>query len=311
MKKLLHRALGMGLNLWSLVAPRAAARRCYALFATPPKPQLRPKEAAFLDTARQTRQVVDGHPVVVYHWGPETGPVVVLTYGWGYNAGRWRHFVPTLVEAGFQVVAYDPPGHGRNVTGERFLNVAINGKILHALFERHGRPEAVLAHSFGGSSAVVALERLPLAQRPKRMVLMASFSNAPQVFGAFRRALGLWPGLYYGMVRHAEAKVGASIHTFDMAQMSAQLGTVQALLVHDPQDPVTAFRHMERYHAYWPGSALLRANGAGHHLGTAEVTRAVLQFLIESKVPETAELRATPLPSEHVLLRHFAGMEVV
>jgi pimeloyl-ACP methyl ester carboxylesterase len=310
-KKFLHRSIGFGLNIQALFAPKAAARRAYALFATPPSPRVRPKEADFLKTAHQVEYEIDNQSVVEYHWGDETAPLIMLSYGWAYNAGRWRHYVPALVEAGFHVVAYDPPGHGWNNKGERFLNVAINAAIQRNILERYGPAEAILAHSFGGSSAVYTIAHLPKHLRPKRMVLMASFSSAPQVFQGFKKGLGLWSGVFYGMVRYAEAKVGAPIHTFDMARMSGQLEGVDALLVHDPKDAVTSFAHIERYHSYWPNSALLRAKGAGHHLGTSEVTQAVLQFLIKGEAPPDAEYKAQKLPADHDLVRYFAGMEIL
>ncbi len=308
-KKFLLRSIGFSLNIQALFAPRAAARRAYAIFATPPSPHLRPKEIDFLQTARLLEYSIENQSVVEYHWGQDTGPVILLSYGWAYNAGRWRHYVPALVEAGFHVVAYDPPGHGWNNKGKRFLNVAINADIQRNLMERYGPVEAVLAHSFGGSSAVYTIAQLPKQLRPKRMVLMASFSSAPQVFQGFKKGLGLWPNVFYGMVRYAEAQVGAPIHTFDMARMSGQLEGVDALLVHDPKDAVTSFTHIERYHAFWPNSALYRAKGAGHHLGTAAVTEAVLRFLVKGEVPSDAEYKAEKLPADHDLVRYFAGME--
>ena len=234
---------------------------------------------------------------------------MLLAYGWGYNAGRWRHFVPTLAAAGFHVLAYDPPGHGLN-KGERYLNLVVNSAIQTDLLERYGPAAAILAHSFGGTSAVLTLEKLPALQRPLRMVLMASFSNASKVFSQYRRHLGLWPALYQRMLRAIEHNVGMSVHDFDMARMSARLGNVAALIVHDPADGVTPFSNAQRYHAYWPGSALLRANGAGHHLGTTEVTNNILQFLTKGLLPEAVEMEGRHLPADHDLVRFFAGMEV-
>lgn len=310
MKKLIHRSIGFGLNTLSLFAPRYAATLTYKLFATPPKPALREKDLDFLKTARNERYAFDNQDVVAYHWGDESGPLILLSYGWGYNAGRWRYFVPGLVEAGYHVVAYDPPGHGLNMSGKRFLNVALNAAIQRDLLRRYGPAKAMLGHSFGGSSTIYTISQLPENQRPKRMVLMASFSSAPQVFQGFKKNLGLWPRVFQGMVQLVEAKVGAPVHTFDMARMSGSFDTVQALLVHDPRDKVTAFSHILRYHTFWPGSALLQAHGAGHHLGTAGVTQAILRFLVQGEMPTEAEFRTEHLQAEHDLVRYFAGLEV-
>ena len=307
-RKLLYKSVGLGLNLWALAAPRAAGTAAYRLFGRPSKPVLRPKEADFLATAQQVRSRIDAYPVVEYHWGPADGPLVLLSYGWAYNAGRWRHFVPGLVEAGFHVVAYDPPGHGLNESGT--LNLAANSQIQQGLIEKYGPVYAVLAHSFGGATAVYTLSQLPANHLPKRMVLMASFSSAPRIFADYRRHLGLWQYTYRQMIAVLEGKIGVSIQHFDMARLSAELGRTEALLVHAPDDAVTPFSNALRYQRYWPGSALWRAEGGGHHLGTSEITEGIIQFIAEGNLPEAAEPGELVLNAQHDLVRYFAGMEV-
>ena len=308
-QSLLYKSVGLGLNLWSLFAPERATRKAIELFATPPAPRLREKERAFLDAARPVRQSRGrgaGRPIVEYHWGEAGRPLVLLSYGWGSNAGRWRHYVPTLVEAGYRVLAYDPPGHGQAPRGQ--LTLPENAAIVADLIAAHGPVEAILAHSFGGSSSVYAVQGLPVRLRPKRMVVMASFSYAPRVFQEYRRLLGLWPTLYWRLVRHIERRFGVSLENYDMARLSGGLADVEALLVHDPADPVTRFAETRRYHSSWPGSALLRAQDGGHHLGHTEITEAVLDFLQQGALPATAERQEAPIAAGHDLVRYFAGL---
>jgi pimeloyl-ACP methyl ester carboxylesterase len=310
MKKTAYQLAGWGLNLWSLFDLKGAGQAAFDLFCRTPKPVLREKELRFLETARQVRSTVDTCDVVEYHWGPETGPLILLSYGWGYNAGRWRHFVPALETAGFHVVAYDPPGHGLNDKAHS-LHLAANSRIAGALMERYGPVYGVLGHSFGGVGTLVAAERMPVSHRPERMVIMASFSSSEQVFSHYRRRLGLRTAVYQTMRRIMEKEAGGPLRQYDIARLSGHLDTVQALLVHDPADPVTPFSHALRYHTFWRGSALLRAeDGGGHHLGKVEITTAILQFLMKGKVPEGAILQPRPLPADHDLVRYFAGMEV-
>lgn len=308
-QKLVFKIIGLGLNLWSLFAPKAAAHAAYRLFGKPPKPNIRPKEREFLATAQQRRSEMAGYPVVEYHWGEESSSrKVLLSYGWHYNAGRWRHFVPALVDAGFHVIAFDPPGHGLNPGN--FCNVVINSDIIAGLIQKYGPLEALIGHSFGGAGSVRALNRLPAGLRPRRAAIMASFSHASNIFEEYRSTLGLWPTTYYNLVREVEGLIGAPIHTFDFAYLSNVLEQVPALLVHDPADEVTPFSNALRYHAYWPQSRLLRANGGKHHLGQADITNTVLDFIITGNFPENAETRQRPVEAEHELVRYFAGVEI-
>lgn len=308
MSAFLYKSIGLGLNLLSLVAPRMAARRAYELFCTPVRPHVRPKEQAFLATAKQIQSQIAGHDIVEYHWGPVDGPLLLLTYGWSYNAGRWRHFVPALEEAGFHVLAYDPPGHGLNPKG--LLNVLMNSQIQTGLIQKYGPVQAILGHSFGGAASVMTMHGLPPSERPQKAVIMASFSRATRVFGEYQRALGLWDNVYYGMIRYAEAKVGLPLHHFDFAPMASQLSSTKALIVHAPEDPVTAFANAERYHNYWPGSRLLKVAGRDHHLGKAQVTADIIQFLLSGQWPAEAEASTYPVKADHELVRYFGGVEI-
>ena len=306
MRSVIIKIIGLGLNLWSLFMPRLAAKTAVKLFSNAPKPRLRPKERQFLDTARSRRRKVAGQNIVEYHWGPENAPLVLLSYGWGYNAGRWRHFVPDLLNAGYRVLAFDPPGHGNAPSGT--LNIPANAAIIRALLEDYGPAYAIAGHSFGGSSNVYALKDLPRNLHPRRMVIMASFSFAPRVFKEYQKALGLWAPLYWRMVRDFEKQVGHTIDYYDFAMMTAAFPHIEGLLVHDPGDPVTPYAESRRYHDFWPGSSLFSPAEGGHHLGTAGITKAVLRFVKNGEIPAQAERQATSVYPEHDLVRYFVGL---
>lgn len=306
MRQIITKSIGLGLNLWSLAAPGPAVKATISLFSTPPRRAIREKERAFLDTAVQKSQVVAGQSIMEYHWGAENAPLVLLSYGWGYNAGRWRHFVPELVSAGYRVIAFDPPGHGMAPSGQ--LNIPVNAAIIRGLLEIYGPAEAMIGHSFGGTSSVYALQGLPERMHPRRLVIMASFSYAPRVFGEFGKAFGLWPSLYWRMVRRFEQWSGQPLEHFDFAMMTANLPHIEGLLVHSPGDPVTPYKEARRYHDFWPGSRLYSPEGGGHHLGTPDITRAILGFACTGQIPAQAEQQERHVNAGHELALHFSGL---
>ena len=278
LKRLTYRSIATGLNALSYLAPARAGRYAFQLFATPPPPRIRPKEQAFLDTATRLDRQLGNYRVPVYQWGDANAPICVTAYGWGYNAGRWRHFVPALVEAGYRVIAFDPPGHGHS-KAPRFLTYPIMAEIEVELIRSLGGVELVLAHSFGGSCLVEALTRLPEGLRPRRMCLMAIVSEVRWLFAGFAQFMGFREVVYQQMQRRIEELTGRKLDEFDVALVADRLRDVPTLLVHDPQDGVTAFRNALRNHSHWRGSWLYSPEGAGHHLGTAEVTRNILDWL--------------------------------
>ena len=148
-RKLLFKSLGLGLNAVSYLSPRKAGDLTFKLFATPPKPNIRPKEQNFIATTAERHDFDhDGETVAVYTWGAKDDPVVFCAYGWGYNAGRWRHYVPALVAAGKRVVAFDPIGHGLADGG--ILHFPKNVAIIARILRWCGGCELALVHSFWG-----------------------------------------------------------------------------------------------------------------------------------------------------------------
>ncbi len=298
-RQLTFRAIGAGINTVSYLSPKMGGRLAFHLFGQPPKPNLRPKEKAFLAEARRQDIVWDKRNIPVYSWGPPAGPVVFCAYGWGYNAGRWRHYVPALTEAGYRVIAFDPPGHGLAAPGnlDYPMLVDLESTLLHHL----GGCDLVLCHSFGGGCLIEALTTLPRELHPRRACVMAVFSEVKWIFQVFTISLGLRPVIFAEMQAYIEDRTGRSLDEFDVALNASKLSHVETLLLHDPADTVTGFRNAQRNHSHWRGSYLYMPPKAGHHLGTAGVTRAVLAFLTEGTLPDNHlshnDGALTPLPA--------------
>lgn len=293
-KKILYQTIGMGINALSLVSGGAAGKLAFQLFATPPKPNVRTKERRFLQTAQRLDINFRGHNIPVYQWGDNHQPLVFCSYGWGYNAGRWRHYVPNLLEAGYRVIAFDPIGHGLADKGK--LNYPLLVTIQRQLLEQTGPPALVLGHSFGGGCLVETLAQLPPDYRPARACYLAIFSEVQWIFLSFKKAIGLNERAFTGMTDYIQTYSGRQLDDFDTARIGSRLTEVPSLLVHDPLDRITAFRNALRNHEHWPGSYLYTPKGAGHHLGTAEVTRKILAWLVEGKIPEGATQNSLPAP---------------
>ncbi|MEL7427764.1 MAG: alpha/beta fold hydrolase [Bacteroidota bacterium] len=303
-QQLSFKLVGAGLNAWGLASAKKAGTKAYQLFTTPPKPMIRPKEKAFLDTAEQVELLRGGKEIMEYRWGNPTAPYILLSYGWGYNAGRWRHFVPRLVKAGYRVIAYDPPGHG--MAKRERVHFVDNVNIIQAVIEANGQPAGLIAHSFGGACSVQSMDFLPPELHPKRMVIMAAFSDARRsVFTTFRRALGLSDRVYQAFEDKIALEAGKQLRPFQIAPFTASLKHIPALIVHDPLDKVTSGNESLGYHAYWPGSVLYLPLRAKHHLGTPRVTEAILDFALDGTIPQTATVQERPLAPEYELASFY------
>src|SRR5262245_31924667 len=106
-----ERVLRAGVGALGAASPRMAAALVEHVFLrTPPRRARPPEEMALLGRGTRFAVSVGGERLAAWRWGE--GPAVLLAHGWGGRGGQLRAFVAPLVDAGFQVVAHDAPGHG-------------------------------------------------------------------------------------------------------------------------------------------------------------------------------------------------------
>jgi predicted alpha/beta-fold hydrolase len=71
-----------------------------------------PQEKEWRRTAEPLNVVHRGQRLAVDSWG--AGPTVLMVHGWNGRGAQLGAFAPELVHAGFRVVTFDTPAHGRS-----------------------------------------------------------------------------------------------------------------------------------------------------------------------------------------------------
>lgn len=143
------------------VAPTAAA---------PPRPLTFDEvDYGFAEDERDI--VVDGLRLRVVESGPEDGPRVLLLHCFGLSLQVWREVMPALARAGFHVVAYDAPGHGKSARPTRPLRLARLAQIATGVLDELGWQRAhLVGNSMGGGTALFVALDAPT--RVDRLVLV-------------------------------------------------------------------------------------------------------------------------------------------
>ncbi len=253
-------------------------------FLQAPKPTIRPAQAEFLAKARWEKLDFRGVPFATYSWGPADAPYVYTAYGWGYNAGRWRHFAPRILDAGYRLVAFDYLGHGHSAGRDMDYPSLVDMHLR--VIEHFGKPALALTHSFGAGTFMDVLALLSPEQRPDRVALLASFSHVAFVFRQYAAALGFAERHYESLDRAVQRRTGRSLSSFDPAVSSQVLAETPVLIAHDPADAVTEYSNAERIAEHWPNALLLPTPGAEHNFSDAAINECVLDWLLDGQVPE-------------------------
>lgn len=100
---------------------------------------------------------VNGHNLYVEHNGPENGPAIVLLHHGLGSVKAWQAQIPFLVDAGYQVIAYDRWGYGCSDARPELDVPAFTTDLedLNSLLVQLGlRRVALLGHSDGGTIAL-------------------------------------------------------------------------------------------------------------------------------------------------------------
>ncbi len=257
------------------VAHGVAARWAESLFCRPPRQEARPLEEAFLATGRSRTVDTPVGPLSAWEWG--AGPLVVLAHGWGSRAGRWATLTPLLVGAGFRVITYDAPAHGRSPG--RIASLPEFADALQSVVAAHGPAHGVVGHSHGGAALAVARDRGLAAGRA---VLIAAPSN-PEVFAdRFASVLGIPSPVRQTMQANLERRLGVEWKHLHLPSIAARLDA-PALIVQDVDDPDVTVGDAEAIHAAWRNAELMVTSGYGHRavIRAPEIMRRTVEFLAD------------------------------
>lgn len=197
--------------------------------------------------------------------GYGAGPAVYLMHGWGGTGRQLSVFVDPLRQAGFRVVAFDAPSHGRSDPGGcgrgRTHGVEF-AAALGAVMRRFGPADTVIAHSMGVlPSLLVQRAGLPVG----RLALIAPVRDLAGHLDRFAGLVGMRPRTRRAMDDRIAGLIGEPVAGMDVRRLAAHAGPIPLLVVHDRQDRETSHAHSVELVERWPGPAsMISTDGLGH-----------------------------------------------
>lgn len=223
-----------------------------------------------------------GRYLAAESWGPADAAPVYLVHGWGGWRGQLGAFVRPLVEAGHRVVAFDAPSHGESDAGALGTGRSTATEFADALtatVAAYGPPAAIVAHSLGGVSTMLALAD---GLRAPRLVLIAPAVDPFAQLDSFAAMLGFGPRVRDALVERLTRLARRPMDDFVIANLLVRIDCPPVLVAHDRGDRETPFAQGELLASTWPGSArFLATDGLGHNriLRDPAVITAITRFL--------------------------------
>jgi pimeloyl-ACP methyl ester carboxylesterase len=109
-----------------------------------------------------TLRGASGADLAVSHYGPENGPVLVFTHGWGADQRDWAWLIDDLPKQ-FHVVLWDLPGLGKSTAprGQAYAMSTLAADLDSVVASLNGRPAILVGHSVGGMLNLEYARRYP------------------------------------------------------------------------------------------------------------------------------------------------------
>lgn len=249
----------LALQLYGRIAPEKAGRLVNRMAFRPSRLPMPSRYEYLLDNADSYTQLQHGaRTIPVYSWGQ--GPVILGVHGWagaGIQFGAW---VNPLVEAGYRVVLFDAPAHGR-AQGES-TNLFEMAEVVARVAASVGRVHGVLAHSIG---CIAAARAIADGLKPDYLVMLAPPVSLTAVMDNLGRQLGLSQDVLAVHLQLMEERFGKSVwEQLDLEALSRTL-TQRGLTVIDDDDTSISPDESERVFNNWENANVLRTRGLGHH----------------------------------------------
>lgn len=249
--------------IYSVLAPKKAARKSFVVFQKVRKKDIRPREADFFSTTRHSQIDYDFGKIDCYFLGDETHPLVFLIHGWDSNAGSLSKIAQKLVENNYYVILMNLPGHA--FSAENSTNLLECKYAFNALLAKINptTPFSVISHSFG--SAVVSYALSETEFQVDKLIFLTNPNRVEHIFEDFKAQIGLKTKAYQELLRITEEKLREPISEVSVEKKLKKVNFNQLVLIHDKFDKVLAYENSQEVLRAFPSAKMLPFENVGHY----------------------------------------------
>lgn len=242
---------------------KSAVKWAVKLWSTPPKYKPSSAEKMLIGVAGQKRVPIESkyHPsrntyYTLYSWGK--GPAVLLVHDWGGSGAQVTSLTKPLVNAGYQVIAFDALAHGGSPGKQTGLIEMV--KIIKDIETKFQGFHAIIAHSYGALAAAVAIQD---GVKVARLILCSAATSLDYYLRKFSKQLGASRQMTGRIGVSISNHLGMSVKSLSLVHIAPRLNC-RVLISHDQADEVVDPREALALSKCWPGSELLMTTGLGH-----------------------------------------------
>lgn len=257
--RLTHALKHLGMDWYTHISPEGAGRLLNRQFFKPNRLPMPTRYEYLLDLADSHTQLHHGTNILpVYSWGE--GPTILGVHGWSGAGIQFGAYVEPLVEAGYRVVLFDAPAHGRAQGSS--TNLYEIAEVVKRVGLSHGPVHGIIAHSLGCLAAARALSR---GLEANNLVMLAPPSDLQSVVNGLGKRMQIRTKALEVHKRLMEERFGAEVWSeLSLVQLAGQLSQ-RGLVVIDSDDRDVPPAQSHQVHLAWRNAHVLHTRSLGHH----------------------------------------------
>jgi len=247
----------------------------YWLWFSSPKFTQPAREIAWGETASLEMIQHQHGPIAVYCWG--TGPTILLVHGWSGRGLQLGSFAQPLVDAGYRVVTFDAPGHGRS-RGSR-TNIFKFQQVLNHIANRVGPVHGVVSHSFGVLASALAIKKnLDI----NKLVCISSPTSAKYLLQSYCDKFQFSKKVEQGLLSCFKKEFGENLWEDISAIENLKGSEKPILIIHDKDDFDVPISCSEELHQALKNSEFMQTEKLGHRriLQNPKVIEKITMFML-------------------------------
>jgi len=274
------KAIQFGFNTVGRVFPTKASKVALQLFRTP---RLRARHKTideWIESAKVNDVQINGINIKTYEWG-EGERTVLLAHGWESRGTALRAYIPSLLDGGFKIVAFDAPAHGDSDGKQTDLNSF--GETVKFIIKQKKSIYGLIAHSFGGPASMYALARMNEDYSIPKVVFVACPSAISVPVKRAIKTLKLPRSIADKFIKTLENIIGLPLENITIPHFAKTIQIDEMLIVHDIDDAIVPIGSALANHKAFTQSRFFKTEGLGHSqiLKDKQTIELITGFLLE------------------------------
>jgi len=246
----------------AFISQRKAAEKAFEIFCSPNKRKTKIAKPPIFNHAEVLSFELNGILIRGWRWVTirSNSKKVLIAHGFNSCSYKFERYVTELRKAGFEVMAFDAPGHG--VSGGKLINIVLYKEVILAIEKMFGPLYGIITHSLAGLSASLAAESITSLHK---LVLISPATETTTAIDHFFKTLDIGNDIKEEMTKLIEETAKQPVSYFSVNRAIGNI-SAKTLWLHDKEDRVCPYADivpcMEKSH---PHIEFYITKGLGHN----------------------------------------------